>query len=109
MNYLYHHHSNRNRSGKTTSESVAEDSVKIYETEGTPLAFSLAPSLSDLHEIDLKSIYEDERENEQIADEPKKTTKLKSSSSSLKATNSSSHHHDNQPLLLLIFSEIFRM
>ncbi|KAH7644527.1 apc-like protein [Dermatophagoides farinae] len=83
------------KSGKTTSESVAEDSVKIYETEGTPLAFSLAPSLSDLHEIDLKSIYEDERENEQIVDEPKKTTKLKSSSSSLKATNSSSHHHDN--------------
>ncbi|KAH9511555.1 anaphase-promoting complex subunit 2 [Dermatophagoides farinae] len=93
--HRHHHHSNRNRSGKTTSESVAEDSVKIYETEGTPLAFSLAPSLSDLHEIDLKSIYEDERENEQIADEPKKTTKLKSSSSSLKATNSSSHHHDN--------------
>lgn len=31
-----------------------EDSVKIYQTEGTPLAFSLAPSLSDLRELDLQ-------------------------------------------------------
>ncbi|OTF76192.1 APC-like protein, partial [Euroglyphus maynei] len=69
----HHHHSHRNRSGKRTTESVAEDSVKIYETEGTPLVFSLAPSLSDLHDIDLKSIYEDERENEQTNDHAEKT------------------------------------
>lgn len=42
--------SRRNHSTKT--ETGACDSVKIYQTEGTPLLFSLAPSLSDLSEIE---------------------------------------------------------
>uniref|UniRef100_A0A6P6XT17 Probable WRKY transcription factor protein 1 n=1 Tax=Dermatophagoides pteronyssinus TaxID=6956 RepID=A0A6P6XT17_DERPT len=81
----HHHHSHRNRSGggKPTSESVGEDSVKIYETEGTPLAFSLAPSLSDLHDIDLKSIYEDERENEDHLKKTKPKLSSKVSNTSL--------------------------
>lgn len=33
------------------NDSTCEDTVKVYQTENTPLAFSLAPSLSDLRDV----------------------------------------------------------
>ena len=42
------------------SEHIGEDTVKVYQTEGTPLAFSLAPSLSDLRDLsDIKNSLHD--------------------------------------------------
>lgn len=33
------------------NDGTCEDTVKVYQTENTPLAFSLAPSLSDLRDV----------------------------------------------------------
>ncbi len=41
------------QSASKSDASAGEDTVKVYQTENTPLAFSLAPSLSDLRETAL--------------------------------------------------------
>lgn len=47
------------RSTSKPETGGCEDTVKVYQTEGTPLAFSLAPSLSDLRDLDIKNVYDD--------------------------------------------------
>ncbi|XP_054155046.1 adenomatous polyposis coli protein-like [Oppia nitens] len=47
--------------GPTHASTACDDSVKVYNTEGTPLNFSLASSLTDLRAAGMSSIDEEKR------------------------------------------------